>query len=183
MMKFITIKTQMIEAIYEFCMEQMEGCEYTDTEVKALIDTAFGELVKIKSSGLPVSEIKRYDLFVSGGYSSEILPPFEDASGVICREMVHLASFTLDEYGSTDCPYKRIERGYDVIYDVRSGEVKLLYKVDISDNDVTSVYRVETDLYENFCTADFIIKLSIQLAGKLRNAAEYVRKECDAPCV
>lgn len=167
-MRYTKIKAEMIKAIYDFCMEQTESCEYTDSEIKAMINTAFEELKKFNCSCLPVSEIKRFELSVSSGYTKEILPPFEEKRGIIFGEVIRLASFTLDEYGSTDCPYMQIERGYDVVYDLRFEKVILLYRVDISDNDAATVYRVETDLFENFNAADFIIALSVQLANALQ---------------
>ena len=76
----------------------------------------------------------------------------------------------------------QIERGYDVVYDLRSEKVILLYRVDISDNDAATVYRVETDLFENFNAADFIISLSVQLANVLQKTDRILRKECDFYC-
>jgi hypothetical protein len=183
MMRFITITNKLIEAVLEFCMTQCEFCcDYTESEVKAMLDMASSELKKIRNGVLPVAALNRYDLFVSGGYSDEILPPDEEANGILYREMVHLASFDIDEYGSSDCPYKCITRGYDIVYDMLSGRVLPVYKITISDNDVTSVYRVESELFEGFCSAEFIISLSLQLADKLKNGAAYLGKVADMPC-
>ena len=77
-MRYTKIKAEMIKAFYDFCMEQTESCEYTDSEVKSMINTAFEELKKFNCSCLPVSEIKRFELSVSSGYTKEILPPFEE---------------------------------------------------------------------------------------------------------
>lgn len=66
-----------------------------------------------------------------------------------------------DESGETS-----VIRGYDVLYDCDSNEVKLFYRITTSDSNVTTNYRIETEIYEMFDFYEFIIDLSAQLLGK-----------------
>ncbi len=185
MFKLAKFTDEMKKAIFELCEEQTLGSEeYADEgEVKAMLDTAADELKKIRNGMLPVTSLYRYVLTVSDEYSKEILPPDEDENGLLYGECVYLASITADEYCSTDAPYKKnIERGYDIVYDFYSKQVIPVYRITISDEEVTSVYRVPADWIEDFCASEFIITLCIQLADKLRKGAAFAVKGGDELC-
>lgn len=181
MMRFIKLTNGMKEALVTFCMAHDECCcEYSDGMIRAMIDTAFEQLEKLNEV-LPVSELSSYDLTVSGGVTGDIYPPEMAARNMISDEMVHLASFTLDEYISrrTD---KVIKRGYDIIYDLTICEVIPVYTISITDEQVTSVYRVECSKMEDLDPTDFVISLAVQLSERMSNAAKYLGKVCDYPC-
>ena len=59
--------------------------------------------------------------------------------------------------------------GYDVIYDLVTEEIRLLYRIVNNDAAVTSVYRVEVDSLEDFDAREFIIEVTSQMLAKLRH--------------
>ncbi len=181
-MKFITMTNKLMDAVFNFCMEQDEcQYEYMDDEVRNMLDTVFSQLRGIRNGVLPVTVINRYDLTIKENGSKDILPPDAADNSVLSCEAVHLATIQTD-ISATDDGEKLIERGYDIIYDVNADMVIPVYSVTVSDRDMTSVYRVECDYIEDFCTIDFMIALGVQLADRLRNAREFLGKVCDFPC-
>ncbi|MCR5141800.1 MAG: hypothetical protein K6C68_04640 [Ruminococcus sp.] len=179
MMRFIALTNKLTDAIFNFCMEQDECCcEYTDSEVRSMLDTVFSELRKIKNGVLPVTCINRYDLTIKGECEKNYMPDDAVNNSVISCEAVHLATIQID-ISATDDGKKLIERGYDIIYDINADVVIPVYSVTVSDRDMISVYRVECDFVEDFCTIDFMIALGVQLADRLRNAREFLGKVCD----
>ena len=178
-MRFITITDSMIEAIFEFVMEQNADCTYQDYNIDFMLTTAFGLLEKIRGGVLPVTAIHRYNFNIKGEGSNYIFPNDMEDSGVLYKNMIHLGTFNTEYYDSDDDMDKNISSGYDVIYDLDSCSVKVLYRVEVSDNDITTVYRVETDRLEELYAGEFIVSLAILLAEKLRDGADYIRRVCD----
>lgn len=109
------------------------------------------------------------------------MPDDAEDNTVLCLEAVHLATIQID-ICATDDGEKLIERSYDIFYDVEGDVVIPVYSVSVSDRDMNSVYRVECEFIEGFGTIDFVITLGVQLADKLRNAREFLGKECAFSC-
>ena len=82
---------------------------------------------------------------------------------------VHLATLGCGEYISDGGIQKLVTRGYDVVYDLVTEEIRLLYRIVNNDEAVTSVYRVEVDSLENFDVQEFIIEVTAQMLNKLRH--------------
>ncbi len=178
-MRFITMTNKLMDAVFNFCMEQDEcQYEYMDDEVRNMLDTVFSQLRGIRNGVLPVTVINRYDLTIKENGSKDILPPDAADNGVLSCEAVHLATIQTD-ISATDDGEKLIERGYDIIYDINADVVIPVYSVTVSDRDMISVYRVECDFIEDFGTIDFMIALGVQLADRLMNARDYLEKVCD----
>ena len=154
-MRFITITDSMIEAIFEFVMEQNVDNSVQDFNIDCMVTTAFEELGKVHGV-LPVTSIHRYNFNVRGGDSDYLFPA------------------EIEE--DTD---KLITSSYDVIYDLDSCSIKVLYRVEVSDDEITSVYRVETEKFEELYASEFIVSLAVQLSEKLRDGAEYIRRVCE----
>ena len=179
MMKFITMTNKLMDAVFNFCMEQDEcQYEYMDDEVRNMLDTVFSQLRGIRNGVLPVTVINRYNLTIKENGTKDILLPDAADNSVLSCEAVHLATIQTD-ISATDDGEKLIERGYDIIYDINADVVIPVYSVTVSDRDMISVYRVECDFVEDFCTIDFMIALGVQLADRLRNAREFLGKVCD----
>ena len=179
MMRFITMTNKLMNAVFDFCMEQDEcQYEYMDEEVRNMLDTVFAQLRGIRNGVLPVTCINRYDLTIKGECEKNYMPDEAVNNSVISCEAVHLATIQTD-ISATDDGEKLIERGYDIIYDINADVVIPVYSVTVSDRDMISVYRVECDFVEDFCTIDFMIALGVQLADRLRNAREFLGKVCD----
>ena len=75
-----------------------------------------------------------------------------------------------DTYTADDNEAATIARGYDVVYDIKSSEIKLLYRIMTTDDNLTTFYRVNTDVYEDFDVYEFIIDISSQIVGKLKQS-------------
>lgn len=181
-MRFITMTNKLMDAVFNFCMEQDEcQYEYMDDEVRNMLDTVFSQLRGIRNGVLPLSVINRYDLTIKGECKGDYMPDDAENNSVLSCEAVHLATVHIDT-SATDDGEKLIERCYDIIYDINSDVVIPVYSVTVSDCDMISVYRVECDYIEDFGTIDFMIALGVQLADRLRNAREFLGKVCDFPC-
>lgn len=171
MMRFTKVTEDMREAMLQFCMEQSEMNGYTsEDEVMALVDSAFDVFDKASKTALPVVPVYRYHMYAGEQYTDEILPESIRENGVIYDRAVQLGTFMLDSYSADTEEAKAIIRGYDVIYDLDSEEIKLLYRVMTADDSVTTLYRVDTDLYEDFDVYEFMIDISAQIIGKLKQS-------------
>ena len=181
-MRFTPITNEFKEAVFDFFMEQDECfCEYTENEVRDMLDSVFFELDKVKDGVLPVTSLNRFDCTVSDSCPKELMPLDAAENTVLCEEMVHLASISIDEY-TTDDGERTVRQNYDIIYDAGDENVIPVYTITVSDRDMTCVYRVECDFVEDFKTTEFMITLVVQLADKLRNATDFLRKVGEFPC-
>ena len=84
----------------------------------------------------------------------------------LCERCLHLGMFLANEYSNnTD---KIITRGYDLVYDLDREEIILLYRVIFSDNNIVTIYRVETEWIEDFDVTEFMLDLTAQITAKLK---------------
>lgn len=178
-MRFIKFSEDLIYSICEFCEKQGYDSHYEDFDLLGILYAAADELYKVKGV-LPVSEIHRYH--VSGDEAEYILPESVENNGVIYKNAVLLGTFINSEYDEDEIPCHEITAGHDVIYDIDDKTVKLLYRVEITNDIGSTLYRVEDDNFEGFEPAEFIVSLSLQIADRLRNGGEWLGKVCDIPC-
>lgn len=170
MMRFTKVTEDIREALFQFCMEQAFTNSYVGAEeIEILMESAFAVLDRIKPSGLPVVPVYRYQLYAGEQFTDEILPQSIKENGVLYDRSVCLGTFALDSYSDT-AEQKTIIRGYDVVYDLDSGGIRLLYKISIADDSVKTLYRVDTDLYEDFDVYKFIIDLTSQISTRLKQS-------------
>ena len=162
-MRFIKITNSLKEALFDFIMEQSGG-DFDEIDISSMVETAFEELGKVRGGILPVTSIDRITV---NGDTVE--------NPVMFKNAIHLAAIDPDEYGDNDT----VRFGYDVVYDLDSWEIKLLYRVTVSHDDTTLICRTETDCIEDFYAPEFIISLTVQLSEKLHDGAEYIRRVCD----
>ena len=182
MMRFIKYDSALLYAICDFCEEQHKkngDPHFPIYHIISMLSAAYDDLDKI-GGVLPVTEIHRYH--ISCNNAEDILPERMESNGVIYKNAVHLGTFIPVYFDEDDYPDHNIRCGYDVIYDIDDNKVKLLYRAEISNDIITTLYRVEDDNYNFFDAADFLVSLMIQLAEKLRDGREYLGKVCDFPC-
>lgn len=171
MMRFTKLTDNMKEAMLQFCFEQETMNRYANEEkVENMVESAFAVLNKMPAVSLPVVPIYRYHMYAGEQYTEEILPNSIKENGILYDRAVHLGTFMLDSYSADTEEVKAIIRGYDVIYDIDTEEIKLLYRVMTTDDSVTTLYRVDTDLYEDFDAYEFMIDISAQIIGKLKQS-------------
>lgn len=171
MMRYATISKDMKEAMFRFCMEQGTANGRTSAEeVKKLVDTAFEIFNKIPYSGIIAVPIYRYTINAGEKFTDEIFPVEVKNNGIICERCVILGTIMLDSYSAENDNGKNIIRGYDVVYDPDSKTVKLYYRLMVSDDSVITLYRVETDVYEDFDVYEFMLEVTSQISGKLRQS-------------
>lgn len=167
-MRFNAITKNIQAALIRFCMEQEVMNRYADEEeIKNTLVSAFVGLNKILSASLPVVPIYRYHMYAGEQFTDEILPDSIKENGILYDEVIHLGTFKTDSYYANNEKTKTIVRGYDVIYDIYSEEIKLLYRILTSDEDVTILYRADTDLYEDFEVYEFLFDIISQIKMKL----------------
>lgn len=179
MMRFIKFSDDLIYPICEFCEKQGSDSHYEDCDLLGMLYSAADQLYNIKGV-LPVSEIHRYH--VSGDEAEYILPKSVEKNSAIYKNAVLLGTFINSEYDEDEIPCHKVTTGYDVIYDIDDKTVKLLYRVEITNDVGSTLYRVEEDVFEGFEPAEFIVSLSVQIAERLRNGGEWLGKVCDFSC-
>lgn len=101
-----------------------------------------------------------------GNYADEILPNSIKENGVIIERGINLGTFIIDHY-SCDTGEK-IVRGYDVVYDLDKREIALIYRIEVMDKGVRNLYRVETDLFEDFDVWQFMFDITSDISDTLR---------------
>ncbi len=171
MMRFEAITDSMREAVLRFCMKQCSmNRSVTIEEVKKLVKTSFDCLNKVPYAGISTMPFFSYQLYAGEQYTNEILPENIKQDGTITTRGVLLGTFIIDGY-SADERGKVIMRGYDVVYDPDERVIRLLYRIMVSDEEVTTVYRIETDLYEDFDVYSFIPDIISQMSDRLKQGA------------
>lgn len=171
MMRFTKITEDMQSALMQFCMEQQAMNRYVNEEnMENLIESAFAVFNKISDAGLPVVPIYRYHLYAGAHFTDEIFPYSIKENGVLYDKIIHLGTFLIDSYLSDTEETRSIVRGYDVVYDLDTQQIKLLYRIVTTDNSLTTIYRVDTDLYEDFDVNEFMIDISSQIICKLKQS-------------
>lgn len=171
MMSFIKITEDIQKAIVQFCIKQQSVNGYTKAEeTETLAKSAFLVMNRIPDTRLPVAPIYRYHIYAGAEYTDELFPFSIKENGILYENSIHLGTFMLNSYSAGT---KNIVRGYDVIYDLDTKKLRLLYRISTADDYVKTIYRVDTDLYEDFDANEFIIDISSQLIGKLKQSLSY----------
>lgn len=166
-MIFAAIKNEIKDALLCFCLEQCSMCGGVAVdEMENLVNKAFEVFGKNPSGMIDPISLYRYHLYAGEQYTNEILPEDIMENGVICERCLHLGTFLANEYSNNTA--KIITRGYDLVYDLDSEEMLLLYRVVYADNDVVTIYRVETEWFEDFDITEFMLDLTAQIAAKLK---------------
>ena len=175
-MIFAEVKNGIKDALFRFCLRQcsVRG-GFTVDEVEVFVNAAFEVFGKVPFTDIQPTTIYRYHLYAGEEYTNEILPSNVKENGVICERCIHLCTFLAGEYSDDDNGgNKIITRGYDVVYDLDSEEIILLYRVLFSDNSVITIYRVETDYIEDFEIYKFMLGITVQMTGKLQDSVPTV---------
>lgn len=172
-MIFAAIKNEIKDALLCFCLEQCStyGGVAVD-EVENLVNKAFEVFGKTPSGMIDPITLYRYHLYAGERYTDEIFPDDIKENGVICKRCLHLGTFLANEY--SDNTDKIITRGYDLVYDLDREEIVLLYRVVYSDNSVVTIYRVETDYFEDFDVTGFMLDITAQIAAKLKSNSNII---------
>ncbi len=175
-MIFAAIKNEIKDALLCFCLEQCSVNGGVDVcEVENLVNKAFEVFEKNPCAHIDPISLYRYHLYAGERYTEEIFPDSIKENGIICERCLHLGTFLAKEY--SDNVNKIITRGYDVVYDLESEEMLLLYRVMYSDNSVVTIYRVETEYFEDFDVTGFMLDLTSQIAGKLKQNGNVILGE------
>lgn len=169
MMRFTKVNDDIQTALVQFCVEQETMSEYMpENEIESVVESAFSVMNRIHETGLRTAPIYRYHLYAGDAFTDEIFPNSIKENGVLYNSVIHLGTFLIDSYCASSDETKLITCGYDVIYDFDSSEIKLIYCISITDDSMTTTYRVDTELYEDFNFYEFIIDLTSQMVSKLK---------------
>lgn len=171
-MIFAAIKNEIKDALLCFCLEQCPPFGIAVGDVENLVNKAFEVFAKTPSGMIDPISLYRYHLYAGEQYTDEILPDDIKENGVICERCLYLGTFTANEYSNNTA--KIITRGYDLVYDLDNEEMLLLYRVVYADNDVVTVYRVETEWFEDFDVTKFMLDLTVQIAAKLKQSSSVI---------
>ena len=175
-MIFAAIKNEIKDALLCFCLEQcsVNGGATVD-EVENLVNKAFSVFGKNPCAHIDPISMYRYHLYAGEQYTYKIFPDEVRDNSVLCERCLHLGTFLANEY--SDNTDKIITRGYDVVYDLDREEMILLYRVVFSDNNIVTIYRVETEWIEDFDVTEFILDFTAQITAKLNQNGNIILGE------
>lgn len=166
-MIFAAIKNEIKDALLCFCLEQCSvNGGVTVDDVENLVNKAFEVFGKNPCAHIDPISMYRYHLYAGERFTYEIFSDEVRDNGILCERCLHLGTFLANEYSNnTD---KIITRGYDLVYDLDREEMILLYRVVFSDNNIVTIYRVETEWIEDFDVTEFMLDLTAQVTAKLK---------------
>ncbi len=168
MMRFNKMIINIQDAIIEFCIYNSSTNDYVnEKQIESIVKSAFDLIDKNKGACINIEKIYRYNIYAGEEFTDEILPIEIKKKDVLVERAIVLGSFSIDSYSSNVGENNYILRGYDVVYDIDSKKIELLYRIFTTTDDMTTVYRVKTDLYEDFCLIKFITSISSQIIVKL----------------
>ena len=167
MMRFSKINEEMQAAMVQFCIEQEIMSPYDeDDEIEKLVESAFSVMNRVPNSVLHETPIYRYHFFGDKA-EKEIFPDTVKENGLLISAAIHLATIHTEEYISDGGIQKLVTSSCDVVFDMETEEIRLLYRIVNSDEAVTSVYRTEIETLDIFDAREFIIEVTAQLLNKL----------------
>lgn len=169
MMRFNVMNDDMQSALTQFCMEQELMTDYMEEgEVESLVESAFAVMNRIPCTGMKKTAMYRYHFYAGDELTDEIFPENVRDNGLLVSAAVHLGTITVADYCSDENPSRMVSRGYDVVYDLETEQIRLFYSIATSDDEIVTVYRVEVDSYDSFDLQEFMIELSAQMIAKLK---------------
>lgn len=166
-MFFLRIKSKVKSAMVRFCMAQPNvGINYTAREVEKLVDNAFATLNRFTGVTVTPAAVEGYTLYANGKKVGKAFPDLAKNVGIISDSAVFLGTLYNEEKFDV-ISGKQITHCYDLFYDDAYEEFRMVYRVEISDDDFTAVYRAEVFGFEKFELFDFIRAAALQVADML----------------
>ena len=166
-MYFMRIKNKVKQALIRFCLAQPNvGLNYSAREVETLVDGAFSPLKKYTGVTVTPTAVEGYALYADGKKIGKTFPEFIKNVGIISDSAVFLGTL-YNEEKSDIISGKQITHRYDLYYDDAYEEIRMVYRVEITDDDFTAVYRAEVFGFEKFDFFDFIRAAALQIADML----------------
>ena len=167
-MRFRMMTDVLKAKLADFCIaHESDGC-LNNEEIGCFMDGAFEVLNRIHEAEMKEYCVYSYHFCTYEVYMDEIFPEYIRETGLLTSRAVHLVSVPQGRYYTDDGIM--IEYGYDVVYDMNSDRIMLLYYIITVNKDYTTIYRTETDTYDGFCASEFIVELSVQIAAKLKRS-------------
>lgn len=170
-MYFMRIKNKIRKALIRFCLAQPSvGLNYSAHDVEILVDKAFVMLNRFTGVKVTPVTLEGLTIYADGKKVGKELPDLADNVGIISNSCILLgalnAADTSDYIGE-----KQIARCYNLFYDDTYEEIRLIYRVGISDESFTAIYRTEVFALEKFNLYDFIRATTLQIADMLEQNA------------
>ncbi|MBO6229106.1 MAG: hypothetical protein J6O50_00935 [Ruminiclostridium sp.] len=174
-----TIKVSKIyDALVEFCVQQSNGRVGIE-RINAVVADGLRMIMKCPSPRFYSEKVLSYTVIIDGKKMDELLYNDMHDNSVICPEGIWLGSFLIDDDSYIERGDTILFTGYDIIYDPAADEIVLLYIVAADtdgDSDITTVYRVRTDMFEDFSLEGFVYGLAAQICTRLIKAHENKNK-------
>ena len=165
-MRFRMMTDVLKTKLTDFCIAYEPAGYLSNEEIGYFMEGAFEVLNRIPEADMKEYAVYSYHFCTYEEYMDEIYPEHIRETGLLTNRAVHLASVPQSRYYTDDGIM--IECGYDVIYDMKSDRIMLMYYIITANRDFTTIYRTETDTFDGFCASEFIIELSVQIAAKLK---------------
>lgn len=167
MMYFMRIKNKIKSAVVRFCMAQPNvGFNYNIVEVEKLVDNAFAQLNRFTGVTVTPAAVEGYALYADGKKIGKSFLELTKNVGIISDSAVFLGTLFTEEKHDV-ISGKQITHCYELFYDDAYEAIRVVYRVDISDENFTAVYRTEVFGFDKFILFDFIRAAANQNADML----------------
>lgn len=167
---FMRLKDRLRDATVEFC-EMQPGVWDTDRryEVAKLVDNVYEKLDNFKGVQFSLVTVRGFSIY-SSNKSDKTLAAISENAEIVIAAGIYLGTFYGEEH--SDCVTgKRIMSCYDVYYDKGYASLRLIYRVEISDDDFTAVYCSDLYSFKEFNLYEFVRSFSVQITKTLEQLA------------
>lgn len=161
-MRRISVK-KVNDALVEFCIEQTMG-SVDICKINNLVKWSLDSVMECERKHLLARKIMSYTVYKDRKAVDDLLYNGAHENSVICENGIVLGKFMIKDSSYIDSGALSFTCGYDVVYDTDKDEILLLYIVGAVSNDGTmTIYRVPTDVFEDFELNGFMIDLTAQM--------------------
>ena len=155
------------DALVEFCVHQTNGLVPIE-KINEVVGSAFSVFSKFPRKHLVTREIMNYTILDEGRTVDDILYDEARENAVICDNGVILGTFMIKDGSYIKSKALSLICGYDVVYDADNDEIVLVYVVHaIADDGTMTMYRVPTDVMEDFDLCGFVVSVVTQMCRTL----------------
>ena len=166
-MYFMRIKNKIKSAVVRFCMAQPNvGFNSSIGEVEKLVDNAFDILKKYTGVTVVPAAVEGLTIYENSKKFGKNFPELVKNVGIISDSAVFLGVLFAEEKDDV-LSEKQITHCYEMFYDDAYEAIRVVYRVDISDENFTAVYRTEVFGFDKFNLFDFIRAAAMQIADML----------------
>ena len=155
------------EALVDFCLFQTDYIA-SEREVRKLLESAFAAADYTRKVSLITHEISSYAVELDGEDETEFWNDEAFDSSLVSEDGVILGTFLEEPISGSVGGEVTVSKGYQVVYDVITDKILLLYVVSTESTDgMTTYYRTEVEEFEDFALYGFIVSVAMHTCMNL----------------